>query len=182
MSVIKDHLFKNHQAKLIANNLYVYAIHLYYVLLNILPGFMRVLLLRPLLRRCGRRVYIDHNVYIKFPWLVEIGNTVSINRGVEIYNDFFSKSLVKIGSGVRIAPHVSIHAAGHELASGEFLNTGGDIVIEDDVWIGAGATILEGIVIGKGSVVAAGSVVSKSVPPDTIVGGVPATIIKTIDR
>ena len=54
----------------------------------------------------------------------------------------------------------------------------GDIVVDDDVWIGHGATILSGVHIGQGAVVAAGAVVSKDVPPYAIVGGVPAKIIK----
>ena len=54
----------------------------------------------------------------------------------------------------------------------------GDIVVDDDVWIGHHATILTGVHIGQGAVVAAGAVVSKDVPPYAIVGGVPAKIIK----
>lgn len=54
----------------------------------------------------------------------------------------------------------------------------GDIVIKDDVWIGYGATILSGVTIGQGAVVSAGSVVTKDVPPYSIVGGVPAKILK----
>ncbi len=54
----------------------------------------------------------------------------------------------------------------------------GDIVIDDDVWIGYGATILSGVHIGQGAVVAAGAVVSGDVPPYAIVGGVPAKVIK----
>jgi len=54
----------------------------------------------------------------------------------------------------------------------------GDIVVEDDVWIGHGATVLSGVRIGQGAVVAAGAVVTKDVPPYAIVGGVPAKIIK----
>lgn len=54
----------------------------------------------------------------------------------------------------------------------------GDIIVEDDVWIGYGATILSGVHIGQGAVVAAGSVVTKDVPPYAIVGGVPAKVIK----
>jgi acetyltransferase-like isoleucine patch superfamily enzyme len=54
------------------------------------------------------------------------------------------------------------------------------VVISDDVWIGANATITPGVTIGRHSVVAAGSVVTHDVPPYTIVAGVPARIIKTI--
>ncbi len=56
--------------------------------------------------------------------------------------------------------------------------TKGDIIVDDDVWIGYGATILSGVHIGQGAVVAAGAVVSKDVPPYAIVGGVPAKVIK----
>lgn len=54
----------------------------------------------------------------------------------------------------------------------------GDIIVDDDVWIGYGATILSGVHIGQGAVVAAGAVVTKDVPPYAIVGGVPAKVIK----
>ena len=54
----------------------------------------------------------------------------------------------------------------------------GDIIVEDDVWIGYGATIMSGVHIGQGAVVAAGAVVTKDVPPYAIVGGVPAKVIK----
>jgi acetyltransferase-like isoleucine patch superfamily enzyme len=54
------------------------------------------------------------------------------------------------------------------------------IVVEDDVWIGAGAIITDGVRIGKGAVVAAGAVVTKDVLPHTVVAGIPARIIKDI--
>lgn len=54
----------------------------------------------------------------------------------------------------------------------------GDIIIDDDVWIGFRATIISGVHIGQGAVIAAGAVVTKDVPPYAIVGGVPAKVIK----
>lgn len=54
----------------------------------------------------------------------------------------------------------------------------GDIVIEDDVWIGHGVIVLSGVHIGQGAVIAAGAVVTKDVPPYAIVGGVPASVLK----
>ena len=54
----------------------------------------------------------------------------------------------------------------------------GDIIVDDDVWIGYGATIMSGVHIGQGAVVAAGAVVTKDVPPYAIIGGVPAKVIK----
>ena len=63
---------------------------------------------------------------------------------------------------------------GYNLESG----TKGNIIIKDDVWIGANATILSGVTIGQGAVIAAGSIVTKDVPPYAIVGGNPAKIIK----
>ena len=54
------------------------------------------------------------------------------------------------------------------------------IVVKDNVWIGAHATILAGVTIGENAVVAAGAVVTKDVPANTIVGGVPARVLKTI--
>ena len=54
----------------------------------------------------------------------------------------------------------------------------GDIIVNDDVWIGCGATILSGVHISQGAIIAVGAVVTKDIPPYAIVGGVPANILK----
>jgi acetyltransferase-like isoleucine patch superfamily enzyme len=56
------------------------------------------------------------------------------------------------------------------------------VIVEDDVWIGAQAMVLKGVTIGARSIVAAGAVVTKNVPPDAVVAGNPARVMKTLDR
>lgn len=180
MRKAREYLYRNHYAKSLANSFYVYAIFLFHSITNLLPGVLRVLAFRLLLRKCGRRVFFDHMVYIKLPHLVTIGDSTVLNRGVEIYSDFFSGAMVRIGSGVRIAPNVQIHASGHELDSGEFLHHGAEVVIGDKVWLGAGAIVLAGVTIGEGSVIAAGSVVTRSIPPRSLAAGIPATVKRSI--
>ena len=107
--------------------------------------------------------------------------------------DFGGDNKLLIKNYVSIAQHVSFilnaeHYTNHistypfkvktlENQSSESFGKG-DILVDDDVWIGYGATIMSGVHIGQGAVVAAGAVVTKDVPPYAIVGGVPAKVIK----
>ncbi len=93
---------------------------------------------------------------------------------------------IDIGCDVMIAPAVTIRDTDHgmEDISRPMLQQGictAQVVIEDDVWIGHGATVLKGVRIGHGAVVAAGAVVTKDVPPYAIVGGIPARILRMRD-
>jgi acetyltransferase-like isoleucine patch superfamily enzyme len=93
---------------------------------------------------------------------------------------------VTIGDRVYTSPLTQILAVNHvyEDPDKPFVDQGitaQGIVIEDDVWIGAGAIILDGVCVGKGAVISAGAVVTNEVPPHTVVGGVPAKKIKEID-
>ena len=88
---------------------------------------------------------------------------------------------VTIGRNCLIAQFVSIVGSNHGLALGRpMINQpweGGPVIIDDDVWVGAGATILPGVSIGSGAVVAAGAVVTKDVAPYAVVGGIPARVL-----
>jgi acetyltransferase-like isoleucine patch superfamily enzyme len=76
---------------------------------------------------------------------------------------------------------VQLHAAGHDAADPQLSETGADIVVGDDAWIGAGAIVLQGVRIGRGAIVAAGSVVTRDVPDHAIVGGAPARALRMRD-
>lgn len=90
---------------------------------------------------------------------------------------------VNIGKYCQIGPRVCFETASHNLVYRGRRREGyaKSIVVEEGVWIGAGAIITGGVKIGKGAVVAAGAVVSKNVEPYTLVGGVPAKVIKKIE-
>jgi acetyltransferase-like isoleucine patch superfamily enzyme len=109
---------------------------------------------------------------------IRVGQRVFINQNCTIYD----LAVVSIGDDVMIGPNVSIISAGHPVASSQrrAYIVGKPIVIERNVWIAAGATIIGGVTVGENSVVAAGAVVTKNVPPNTLVGGNPARVIRSI--
>jgi maltose O-acetyltransferase len=90
---------------------------------------------------------------------------------------------LRIGNGVRIGHDVSFLTINHALGTTWFragTSTFAEIVIEDGCWIASRATILPGVVVGRGCIVAAGAVVSRSTPPNTLVAGVPARVLREL--
>lgn len=111
---------------------------------------------------------------------IKIGENCSINP----YTVLYGHGNLTIGNNVLIAGHVLIIPANHifddlSVPINQQGETRKGIVIEDNVWIGSGCRILDGVVISSGAIIAAGAVVNRDVPSNTIVGGVPARIIKT---
>ena len=131
------------------------------------------------LQSCGNNVTIRDGVHIHFPQNVSIGNYVSLNENV--FLDGMGN--ISIGNYCRIAHSVSILSSDHTFSdlSRPIYKQGSDLsktIIEEDVWIGAKATILRGITIGKGRVIGANAVVTKDIPSYCVAVGNPAQLIK----
>jgi len=111
---------------------------------------------------------------------VTIGDSCYFNT--DVYFD--TNASVTLGNRVSIGQRVVFITSDHRI-NGQIRRCGSfdpqSIVVEDGVWIGARSTILPGVRIGQGAVVAAGALVSKDVPANTLVGGVPARIIRYLD-
>jgi acetyltransferase-like isoleucine patch superfamily enzyme len=160
--------------------------------------------------RLGRGVYLDQGAYLHAcPAGIEIGENSIVMHGAVLhvynfrnlphagirigrdslvgeYSVIRGQGGVTIGDRVYTSPFTQIIAVNHVFddPNRPFVEQGitaQGIVIEDDVWLGAGAVIVDGVRVGQGAVVAAGAVVTRDVPPHTVVGGVPARPIKSID-
>ena len=143
-----------------------------------LTNYLRYVILKCFMKKM-QSTYVSDGVTVWFPGGVSIGRNSSLNQGCILYG----LGGIEIGNNVRIACYTTMYSADHEFASPDvpIKNQGyiaGKIIIEDDVWIGAGVRVNKGVRIGKGAVIGGGSVVTKDVPPYAIVAGVPAKVIK----
>lgn len=126
-------------------------------------------------KRLGSAVKVRRGGWIFNPSEVSIGDNSRLNIGFLINGG----GGVEIGSHVRVGPRVIIYSQNHNyedraLCIDEQGYRRAKTVIEDDVWLCAGAIILPGVTVRKGTVVAAGAVVTKETEPYSIVAGVPA--------
>jgi acetyltransferase-like isoleucine patch superfamily enzyme len=126
--------------------------------------------------RIGNSVRLYRNAEMNGP--LTIGDECFINR------DFYARRGTSIGRGVYFGPFVRIITDTHDIGGPERRagkNRYLDIEIGDGCWIGAGAIVLGGVTIGAGSIVAAGAVVNRDVPAHSVVAGVPARVVRTLD-
>lgn len=109
---------------------------------------------------------------------IRVGRNVFVNQNCT----FYDLGGLDIADDVMIGPNVSIITSGHPIEPSQrrAFVVAKPIVIERNVWIAANVTIIGGVTVGENSVVAAGSVVTKDVPPNTLVGGNPAKVIRSI--
>ncbi len=126
------------------------------------------------LRHCGRDSYIGYQVVIR-PRALWLGAESFIGPRCWLAVDD-----LRIGNYVMLAGRVAVVGGDHrfDVVGTPSVHAGRDVgrpvLIEDDAWIGHGATVMHGVTIGEGAIVAAGALVTKDVEPYTIVGGVPA--------
>jgi acetyltransferase-like isoleucine patch superfamily enzyme len=159
--------------------------------------------------RLARGVYLDEGVYLHAcPGGIDIGeNTLVMHHaelhvynfrglphaGIKIGRDSLigeftilrGQGGITVGDRVYTSPLVQMAAVNHVFAdpARPFVEQGitaRGIVVEDDVWIGAGAILTDGVCVGRGAVIAAGAVVTHDVPPHTVVAGIPARVVKQI--
>jgi acetyltransferase-like isoleucine patch superfamily enzyme len=134
-----------------------------------------------ILARCasvGERVRLRMPVVVYAPEALTFGDQVDIGEFVVLR----ASGGLSIGARVLIAAHAVVTTRGHPEQLPRWGHTvDAPVVIEDDVWIGAGAIVLPGVTIGRGSIVAAGAVVTSDVAPMTIVAGVPAKELRSVE-
>ena len=158
---------------------------------SLLPAYLWDMMWAPVwkraMRHCGRGVYLrPMSSDIKGVRNLSVGDGTSIPKGATLY---CTDAPLTIGRKVIFGPRPTIITGDHrtdligkyiiDVTTEEKLPENDlPVVIEDDVWCGANVTILKGVTIGRGSIVAAGAVVTQSFPPYSVVGGVPAKLLK----
>ncbi|TAJ43725.1 acyltransferase [Methanofollis fontis] len=142
-------------------------------------------LYNPLFGAHGRNFSFDPDGEYYFENIF-VGDDVSLGSRPTL---IASRSSIHIGNKVMFGPEVTIRGGNHNTTFiGKYMIDVRDVdkrpeddlgvVIDDDVWIGTRAIILHGVTVGRGAIVAAGAVVTRSVPPYSVVAGVPAKVIK----
>jgi acetyltransferase-like isoleucine patch superfamily enzyme len=131
-------------------------------------------------KQVGKHFQLNKGCRFICPKNISIGDHVLINSGGTFHAEY---APLIIGNDVLVGYEVMIFTFNHAIAKRDVLirqqgHVAKPVAIGNNVWIGARSIILAGVTIGEGAVIAAGAVVTKDVPPYTIVGGVPAKVMK----
>lgn len=129
-------------------------------------------------------IEVDASFGLLPPFYTDFGKNIRVGRNVFINHacTFMDRGGITIEDNVLIGPKVNLITINHPLDPARRHSTiSTPIVIKKNAWLGAGAMILPGVTIGENSIVSAGAIVTKDVPPNTVIAGVPAKIIKKIE-
>lgn len=144
-------------------------------------GRQREILKRLLGRTCGDSFTILPSFWCDYGYNIEIGANFFANHNTVILDG----AKVKFGDNVFIAPNCSFYTAGHPLdveRRNKGLEYAYPITVGDNVWIGGNVTVCPGVTIGSNSVIGAGAVVAHDIPANSLAVGVPAKVVRTIER
>jgi acetyltransferase-like isoleucine patch superfamily enzyme len=154
-----------------------------YLLFTRLMRKIRMNAIRPLFKSHGKNFIFDPFGIYSYN-TIEVGDDVFIGPGAVLSA---SVSGIIFGNKIQLGPNVTMMGGDHNTTViGKYMydvieklpENDLPIIIEDDVWIGTGAIILKGVRIGEGAIIASGALVNKNVPSYSIVGGVPAKVLK----
>lgn len=139
---------------------------------------LRYIFLKAIAKSCDDNVSVHDSVFFKYTDKISFGKNISIHP--LCYID--GQGNITIGDNVSIAHNVSMLSFEHDFSDvnkpiKDAPCIPQEIIIEDDVWVGAGVRVLGGVRIGTGSVIGAGAVVTKDIPPYSIAVGVPAKVV-----
>lgn len=127
-------------------------------------------------------VNVDSSFVMLPPFYTDFGKNIRVGKEVFINHccEFMDRGGITLEDKVLIGPKVNLITINHPVEPGQRRSTFcAPILIKRNAWIGVGASVMPGVTIGENSIVAANAVVTKNVAANTIVGGIPAQVIKT---
>ena len=140
---------------------------------------LRKTILQQLFGKCGEKILIKPPFHCDYGYQIFVGENFFANFDCV----FLDAAPIIIGDNCMIGPKTCIYAISHPLDAQERqknIGLPGKVTIGNNVWIGGGVTILPGVTLGDNIVIGAGSVVTKSFPPNVVIAGNPARIIKKV--
>ena len=127
--------------------------------------------------------YFPDDLVLLSPFTADYGKNIKLGKNVfvNINNYFMDGATIKIGDNVFIGPYTANHPLDYTNRN-QGLEKALPIKIGDNCWFGANVSVMPGVTIGAGCVIAAGAVVTKDMPANSLIAGVPAKVIKTIEQ